>query len=59
MNLPCRGRAIHERCLVLGAGHSERVDLMDVSSCRILLSVMTKRFSGPEETGVVRKNYCY
>ena len=45
MNLPRCGRAIHERCLVLGAGHSERVDLVDVSSCRILLSVTMKRFS--------------
>ena len=60
MNLPRCGRAIHERCLVLGAGHSERVDLVDVSSCRIFtVGDDEEVFVGPEETGVVRKSYCY
>ena len=43
MNFPCFGRAMHEKMLPSGTGHSRPADRVDASNPLILLSDMTKR----------------
>ena len=44
MNSPCFGRAMQEKRLALGTGHSETVDPVDAPNCLIVLSDTTKRW---------------